>query len=181
MRLCLLLCLPLLFLTEPRLAAAQSLQRTDPSHLPALGRDQGAPPDRRLERPVPPRDFIIYRLPWTRADLQKRGVRIDKALSELCRRGRFRQISDGQIRAALPDGWLGLGFADGRNLNDDTRAAKNNTAYIFELQDSSACVVRTIAANRIEPFLIQPPPGPDTPPARLAPARSAPQAPPPAR
>jgi hypothetical protein len=134
-------------------AAAQFMSRTSLDHLsprdPITGTRR---PEESLTRPRSPLGMVAYRLPWKRSELDKNGVKYDDELSRLCRRGRFGQKSDGLMRASMRDGWMGLAFADGRNLKDDARVARAGNAFLIDLQDTSNCTVRVIDAGLIERY-----------------------------
>jgi len=132
--------------------APDTLLRTHPDHLRPAEPMLESPTESRLSRPQPPQDRTVYRLPWRRDEMAKHGARLDRDLSALCRRGRFQQRTDGMFRASLADGWVGLAFADGRNLKDDAAAARPGVAYLFEQQDTSACTVWTVRAQTIEQY-----------------------------
>jgi hypothetical protein len=134
-------------------AAAQFMSRTSPDHLSPRDPITGTrAPEDRLTRPLPPLGVVAYRLPWKRSELDRNGVKYDDELSRLCRRGRFGQRSDGLMRASMRDGWMGLAFADGRNLKDDARVAQPGRAFLIDLQDTSNCTVRVIDAGLIERY-----------------------------
>jgi hypothetical protein len=134
-------------------AAAQFMSRTNPNHLSPRDPITGTrTPDEQLTRPRPPLGMVAYRLPWKRTELDKNGVKYDDELSRLCRRGLFGQRSDGLMRASMRDGWMGLAFADGRNLKDSARVAQPGNAFLIDLQDTSNCTVRVIDAGLIERY-----------------------------
>jgi hypothetical protein len=129
------------------------MSRTNPNHLSPRDPITGTrTPDEQLTRPRPPLGMVAYRLPWKRTELDKNGVKYDDELSRLCRRGLFGQRSDGLMRASMRDGWMGLAFADGRNLKDSARVAQPGNAFLIDLQDTSNCTVRVIDAGLIERY-----------------------------
>jgi len=134
-------------------AQTRDIDRTHPSHLnPPLPYLEPPPWTPRLNRPNAPESRIVYRMPFRRAELARQGFQIDRELSQLCQRGRFRQRTDGLIRVSLPDGWIGLAFGNGRNLRDDAGVALPGVAYLFEDQNSTACRVRAVPQALIEQY-----------------------------
>ena len=137
----------------PAAAQQSPMTRTSPNQFSPRDPVTGTPPpEDRLVRARPPTNLVVYRLPWTRAELDKNGVKFDQTLSQLCRRGRFGQRSDGILRVSMRDGWMGLAFSDGRNLKDDARVVQPGNAYLIDLQDTSNCTVRIVDAALIERY-----------------------------
>jgi len=106
-------------------------------------------------RPTPERrDRIVYAF-----DAPMRGVvKVDLALSRLCRQGRFNQLINMHYRAFGPKE-RPCGVAYGRmavNLFDPTRQRQEDVVYFFQGQESSNCTVYTARQEDLRRFYIGP-------------------------
>ena len=123
-------------------AFAQSpLSRTEPQHqspVPPGGYDLPlAPPVVRY--PLPPQWVTIR----STQDWRTAG-RVEKALSNLCATGKFREQSPLRYRAIFKGEVLGVAFGHGLNLYDPKKQASRKLIYLFRNGDSTGCTVLSL-------------------------------------
>ncbi len=123
-------------------AFAQSpLSRTEPGHLspvPPGGYNLPlAPPV--VPYPLPPQWVTIR----STQDWRTAG-RVEKALSNLCATGQFREQSPLRYRAIFKGEVLGVAFGHGLNLHDPKKQANRKLIYLFRNGDSTGCTVLSL-------------------------------------
>ncbi len=121
------------------------------------------PPTNRhmLYRSLPPRTLspriqyaparAVYKLPKGLDGL----ATYDKALTQACMAGTFRQISDGYYWAVTPDRRFGVAFSGGANLDDPQKKREPGKVYFFLNQDAR-CMVYVGDQAKLMPNYIPP-------------------------
>jgi hypothetical protein len=143
--------LALALLADPTAGHTTEPARTDPHHLTPPPSDAPTS-DNTAPQLWPKRPQVVLRAqtPWSK------GGKIDRALSEACRNGRFRERTPMLFRAMFTDDVLGVAFGHGLNLRDLDHKGRTDTIYLFRFGDSTACTVLTLP-NR-DPAAAPPPP-----------------------
>jgi hypothetical protein len=86
-------------------------------------------------------------------------AKLDRALSNACRRGAFIQRLNFIYRVrSADDRPFGIGWGSGVNLHDPEKRSSLNNAYLFDRQDTGLCAVWVAPLPKLRPLLIPRPP-----------------------
>ncbi|MEI8397063.1 MAG: hypothetical protein WCF85_20245 [Rhodospirillaceae bacterium] len=134
-----------LLMTLPSgLAAAGEMIRTAPGHL--LPPYDEFDPERLAPTRLPSTPQIVVR---SKKEWRTSGT-MNRALTEACRAGRFKERLPLQYRAIFSDAVLGVAFGHGTNLYDPGHKGKTDTVYMFRYGDTTDCEVLTIKKSAMK-------------------------------
>lgn len=124
------------------------LDRPDAGH---MGAERFPPLDMMWIPKYPTMDVprVVYKLP----DVLGAFTKIDRVLSQACRRLAFVQKVDRFLWARTPNGSFGVAFSTGGSLVDYRKLAKPDKVYFFEDQGGD-CAVWVGEMKKLMPYYV---------------------------